>query len=766
MGLIFSTPGMLWLLPLAALPIALHIHARTRERAIDFPGAFFLVNPALPFAERRRQLEDIALLAMRVVLLTAAILALAGPRAKGWASGASSDPQAGREAVCVVLDDSPSMSQWTQTREGDGFSAEVLRLGQVLASDPRRRVALETASGIGWPLQAGEAFVRQAGRRRWESVLSGDRTLALGRGLAALRDTGDDRKVVILHSDLRGNQAEGGGGSLVVRWQAALKAFQEPDAAALVAVVPERRPARQWRIEFVGTGDRAAAAERVPVAGQPFQARLRIRCLSGAGRRELRVETAPWRFDRQAAKEQVQAQAILERALILAEGQSVEIEVPLLSTEPCALWISAVLGEPDEWPYDDAAATVLLVRPKRAAVLWDLRRERPERDVALQSTVFALDPLSGMENGRVALGRPAEARVEDARPGVLAVILCGPDGPRWSQGLSERLRGAVESGATVLWIPDLTGDARGWVPSLPGRTVASDPLLPRALEGAEARTGPADAAWRIADARTAHPLLRPFAGGRNGDLPGVHFRRRLRLAIEPEPARLQAGVEEHVLARFDDGLPALVIQRIGAGWSCQMAFGLEPQGGLADSAAWPVLLSEFLELAADDGLGAASTVEVSPGASGARSWPIAPVAFARSIRLAGPWTPRPGELLAAPVHRWSLEIPANASEIQLPSLSDTGLYRFEVQGCEIQRFLDCRVAPEESLPEAMSDEIRDVVAQVARASGGATISNVRELDQAMANLQPGRPLAPFCWIAFALLMALELAVLVWRGRSG
>ena len=48
------------------------------------------------------------LLAMRVVLLTAAILALAGPRAKGWASGASSDPQAGREAVCVVLDDSPS----------------------------------------------------------------------------------------------------------------------------------------------------------------------------------------------------------------------------------------------------------------------------------------------------------------------------------------------------------------------------------------------------------------------------------------------------------------------------------------------------------------------------------------------------------------------------------------------------------------------------------------------------------------------------------
>jgi hypothetical protein len=503
------------------------------------------------------------------------------------------------------------------------------------------------------------------------------------------------------------------------------------------------------------------------VAGQPFHARLRVRCLTGAGRRDLRVETALLRVDANGVRENTRSQQVLERPLILAEGQVADVEIPLISTESCALWISATLSEPDEWPYDDSAATVMLVRPKRPAVLWDMRRERPARDVALQSAVFALDPLSGAENGRVALTRPAEGRAEDAHSGVLVAILCGPEGPRWSQGLSERLRGAVETGATILWIPDLTGEARSWTTPMPGRAVASDPLLPRAIEGAEVHEGAAvDSVWRIADARTSHPLLRPFAGGRNGDLPGVHFRRRLRLAIAPEAARAQAGVEEHVLARFNDGLPALVIQRIGAGWSCQMAFGMEPEGGLAESAAWPVLLSEFLELAADDGLGAASTMTVSPGLAGGRNWPIEPAAAVRTARLAGPWHPKSGELQTAPAQRWSIEVPAKASEIALPVLAEPGLHRLSLPDRDAQRFLSCRIAPEESMTESVPVEVRDAIAWTAQSSGGAVLEDVSELSRAMTNLQPGRPLAPLCWGLFALLMVLELGLLVWRGKSG
>jgi hypothetical protein len=246
----------------------------------------------------------------------------------------------------------------------------------------------------------------------------------------------------------------------------------------------------------------------------------------------------------------------------------------------------------------------------------------------------------------------------------------------------------------------------------------------------------------------------------------VHFRRRLRLAIAPDGARTQAGTEEHVLARFNDGLPALVIQRVGAGWSCQMAFGLEPEAGLAESAAWPVLLSEFLELAADDGLGAVSTMAVSPGHLGGCNWPIEPAAAVGTARLAGPWHPKPGELQTAPAQRWTFEIPAQASEIVLPPLPETGLYRLTLQERDAQRFLASRIAPEESMTERLPAEVHEAIALAARASGGTVIEDAAQLSQALTDLQPGRPLAPVCWAFFALLMILELGLLIWRGKPG
>jgi hypothetical protein len=238
------------------------------------------------------------------------------------------------------------------------------------------------------------------------------------------------------------------------------------------------------------------------------------------------------------------------------------------------------------------------------------------------------------------------------------------------------------------------------------------------------------------------------------------------LAILAEPARIQPGAEEHVLARFNDGLPALVIQRVGAGWSCQMAFGLESSGGLTESAAWPVLLSEFLELASDDGLGAVATQTVLPGSSRGQSWAIEPMAVTRTARLDGPWHPKPGEYKTTPAQRWSIEAPSMASAMVLPPLPETGLYRLSLQDRDAQRFLSCRIAPEESALERVPGDVRDALALAARASGGTTISDVGDVSRALADLQHGRPLAPACWALFVLLMAVELGLLIWRGKSG
>jgi hypothetical protein len=366
-------------------------------------------------------------------------------------------------------------------------------------------------------------------------------------------------------------------------------------------------------------------------------------------------------------------------------------------------------------------------------------------------------------------------RAEQAAPGTLLVALYGPRGPVLGQQESERLRGAIEAGATLLWAPDLTGAAEGWPTPLPGRAISADPLLPRAIEGAEALAlksdAPPGAAWRVADAGTGHPLLRPFAGGRNGDLPGVRFGRRVRLAIEMDRARQAAGQRDQVLARFDDGLPAAVFQPLGAGGIYQLAFGIEPRGGLAASPAWPVLLAEAVELAAGDGLGLEPGPLLTVGASVPTPWPVAPRPAARAAVLEGPYDflfKIPGssaaETRGASVTRWELELPARAEQLALPTLAAPGLYRLASGGAE--RWVEARIGGCESSLESLPASIREQIAQAAHASGGGVAQGLTELDRTLAHLRPGRSLAPFCWALFAAAMVVELACLVWRGRMG
>ena len=760
MELFFATSGILWLLPLAVLPIVFHIHARTKERVIDFPGAYFLVNPALPSAERRRQIEDVALLILRVVLIAAAIVALSGPRVKGWAVAPAAEKES--EAIVLLLDDSPSLCLHRRDEEHN-WSSTLGRIAGVLSADPRRRAALETASGTGWPLKDISSFSLRVRKSPPASIASGDRSLALARAHQILSEASEERRAVVFFTDLRRNHAEGEGDALQARWTSALKLFSEPGSPALIVVRSSQAPARQWNLETVDAEVSASASERVPVAGQPFKVRFRARCFSGAGRRVLRVETAPWQFRNDDLKENVPSRRVLERPLILAEGEVAEVEIPLLRPEPSALWVRASFEEADEWPYDDSVETVVRVRPKRAAFLWDARKTPPpsDRDRALQSTLFALDPFAGSENGRVRLQRVKEPKGV-ARPGALVALLYDPSGFRLSQEVSEQLRGAVEGGASLLWVPDLTGDPHTWPEPLPNRVVASDPLLPRALEGAEVkRNSVAIEAWRMAKSQTAHPLLRPFAGGRNGDLPGVHLRRRVRLAISAASA--DAREQERVLARFNDGLPALVGRRLGAGWIYQLACGIEPEGGLAESPAWPVLLSEFLELAADDTLISGPSRAVDPSLSSS-SWVLNSQLTVRSLQLAGPWHLEPNELMTKPNHSWTFEVPAGASELVIPPLPETGCYRLHAKDT-LEHFVECRIAHAESVIEKMPRKVCGAISHAARDSGGSVVEGTESLSAALTDLQPGRPLAPYFWLLFGLLMALELGLLVWRGRS-
>jgi hypothetical protein len=87
-------PAVLWGVALVALPIAIHLLVRQQTRTVLYPSLRFVRETALA-AFRRRAIQDALLLACRVAIVAAAVLALAGPivqtpaRTSGYAARVS-----------------------------------------------------------------------------------------------------------------------------------------------------------------------------------------------------------------------------------------------------------------------------------------------------------------------------------------------------------------------------------------------------------------------------------------------------------------------------------------------------------------------------------------------------------------------------------------------------------------------------------------------------------------------------------------------------
>jgi hypothetical protein len=100
----FAVPGMLWTLPLVAVPIIIHLLQRRRFRKVQFSAMEFLER-ALRRTRRRVLLEDMLLLLLRTLAVLLLILALARPSSEGLPLALGRDAR----AELIVLDSSLSM---------------------------------------------------------------------------------------------------------------------------------------------------------------------------------------------------------------------------------------------------------------------------------------------------------------------------------------------------------------------------------------------------------------------------------------------------------------------------------------------------------------------------------------------------------------------------------------------------------------------------------------------------------------------------------
>jgi hypothetical protein len=163
------SPGALWALPVAALPVVIHLLRTHHATRLPFPSLRF-VQPSRTAAVRMRLPSDVLLMMVRVAVVALGVGALAGPivlseaRVAAWNS---------RTARAVVVDVSDSM------RAADGSG-----------------VAPEAAAG-----EAAAAELRTAtyGRR----IEADDLEVGLARASAWLASSPPARREIVVISDLQ-----------------------------------------------------------------------------------------------------------------------------------------------------------------------------------------------------------------------------------------------------------------------------------------------------------------------------------------------------------------------------------------------------------------------------------------------------------------------------------------------------------------------------------------------------------------------------------
>ncbi len=191
--LTFAQPLFLLALFGLAIPVLAHLINRERAQPLRFPSIRFIRKARLP-QEGRRNIKDWLLLLLRLLVYTAIILVLAGPR---WVereeTGSSADREV--ESMIVVLDLSASMAGWDNWPEARDRALEIIdeqdsatRIGLVLF-DREVRMAL--------PPSSGRDMVRDFLRTAEPGPYRGNPEPALLEAVALLDESGPRRLVLI-----------------------------------------------------------------------------------------------------------------------------------------------------------------------------------------------------------------------------------------------------------------------------------------------------------------------------------------------------------------------------------------------------------------------------------------------------------------------------------------------------------------------------------------------------------------------------------------
>jgi hypothetical protein len=153
----FLQPVLLLALPLAALPVIIHLIHLYRRRQVKWAAMMFLVA-AQRMNKGFSRLRQILILALRVIALAAIILVMTRPLAGGWLGLIGGAP----DTVLILLDRSASMEQKNTATDVSKRAAGLKNVAKAITDAVGTRshlVLIDSASGKPLPLDKADALL-------------------------------------------------------------------------------------------------------------------------------------------------------------------------------------------------------------------------------------------------------------------------------------------------------------------------------------------------------------------------------------------------------------------------------------------------------------------------------------------------------------------------------------------------------------------------------------------------------------------------------
>ncbi|MEO7520653.1 MAG: BatA domain-containing protein, partial [Gemmatimonas sp.] len=528
MGIGFLVPAFLAGLLAIAVPILLHLRHRDKDRPFKFPSLMFLEQLPIRTAQRRR-VTDWPLLLLRVLALVLLALAFARPVFTRQALDSKGDRA---KAVVVLLDRSQSMGHrdvWPAAL--DSARAVIAALGE---KDRVGVVFFDDASEIAQRMTEDKGAAT--------AILSSAKPMPRGTRFApALRTA---RQLLL----------------------------DAPFAAAEIVVISD--------LQRAGTAGVAGIDLPIGVTLRPINVGAALRENSSVRAVEARrvVETtAAGARSMLAVKARVVARELaaprpLAATLIINGRDATSQSVTLSNGE------SVVTFTPVPVPESDVTGTVKLQGDKLEGD--DSFRFVVPRDDAVRVALVVPDDVRADETlfleRALTIGRSPEIRLTRVRGPAIdaltlresAMVLLWDVLP--SAATVNALGAFVEQGGGVTIVAgrrlaaSASGTASsGAASSSAGTAAERSSLLPARITGMADRLS--DRGGTLVNVRLEHPLFTPFRDAQDA-LVSARFLRYPRMDIAP-------GAE--ILAKFDDGLTAIVERKQGAGRVLLLATALD-----------------------------------------------------------------------------------------------------------------------------------------------------------------------------------------------